>query len=101
MAYFKRDKKGDDRDRGRGNRDGFKKLSGFGKRKICKFCSDKDVELDYKNYTVLANFISEKGKIVPRRISGTCAKCQRQLAKEIKRARQIALLPATSGLFER
>jgi small subunit ribosomal protein S18 len=80
---------------------GFKKMSGFGRRKICKFCSDKDIELNYKNYTVLSGYITEKGKIVPRRISGTCAKCQRLLAREIKRARQMALIPYTSGLFER
>ena len=65
----------------------------FQRRKVCRFCADKKLVLDYKEAKTLRLFISETGKITPRRISGTCAKHQRQLALAIKRARQIALLP--------
>ena len=63
------------------------------RRKVCRFCADKKVSVDYKEPKTLRLFISETGKITPRRISGTCSKHQRQLALAIKRARQIALLP--------
>ena len=66
-----------------------------GRRKVCRFCADKTVELDYKNPTVLKNFITERGKLVPRRISGNCAKHQRKLALAVRRARMIALIPFT------
>ncbi len=65
----------------------------FQRRKVCRFCADKKLALDYKESKTLRLFISETGKVTPRRISGTCAKHQRKLAVEIKRARQIALLP--------
>lgn len=65
----------------------------FQRRKVCRFCADKKLVLDYKEAKTLRLFISETGKVTPRRISGTCAKHQRQLAVAIKRARQIALLP--------
>ncbi len=63
------------------------------RRKVCKFCADSKLVIDYKEVKILKNFVTERGKIVPRRISGTCAKHQRKLAAEIKRARNIALLP--------
>ena len=63
------------------------------KKKVCVFCVDKVEHIDYKDTAKLRRFISEKGKIVPRRISGNCAKHQRQLTVAIKRARTIALLP--------
>lgn len=63
------------------------------KKKVCMFCVDKVDTIDYKDTAKLRRFISEKGKIVPRRISGNCAKHQRQLTVAIKRARTIALLP--------
>lgn len=63
------------------------------KKKVCMFCVDKVDYIDYKDTAKLRRFISEKGKIVPRRISGNCAKHQRQLTVAIKRARTIALLP--------
>lgn len=65
----------------------------FQRRKVCRFCADKKLGLDYKEPKTLRLFISETGKVTPRRISGTCSKHQRKLAVEIKRARQIALLP--------
>lgn len=70
------------------------KKNGFKTAKHCKFCStSEDVILDYKNVSLLRNFITERGKILPSRISGTCAKHQRILTSEIKNARIMALLP--------
>ena len=63
------------------------------KKKVCMFCVDKVDNIDYKDTAKLRRYVSERGKIVPRRISGNCAKHQRQLTVAIKRARQIALLP--------
>ena len=71
----------------------FVKRKFYARRKFCRFCSDKTLKIDYKDYRGLRGFISERGKIVPRRISGTCAPHQRKLAEAIKRARNIALLP--------
>jgi len=65
----------------------------FIKKKYCKFCSDKVPFIDYKDVRVLRNYISERGKITPGKMSGTCARHQRELATSIKRARNIALLP--------
>jgi small subunit ribosomal protein S18 len=63
------------------------------RKKVCIFCADKVDFIDYKDSAKLRKFISERGKILPRRISGTCAKHQRELNTAIKRARQVALLP--------
>ncbi len=63
------------------------------KRKVCRFCLDKTLIIDYKNDSLLRRFTTEGGKIIPRRMSGNCAKHQRILAAEIKRARYISLLP--------
>jgi small subunit ribosomal protein S18 len=65
----------------------------FHRRKVCRFCADSKLAIDYKDPGILKYFITERGKIIPRRISGTCAKHQRHLATAIKRARKIALLP--------
>ena len=77
-------------------RDGEDRRSGKGKvffkKKVCKFCNQK-LKIDYKDADTLRRFITERGKILPRRITGTCAKHQRALALAIKRARVIALLP--------
>ncbi|UCH06194.1 MAG: 30S ribosomal protein S18, partial [Deltaproteobacteria bacterium] len=64
---------------------------------ICRFCADPSLQIDYKEPKTLAIFTSERGKIIPRRISGNCAKHQRMLALAIKRARNIALLPFTTA----
>jgi len=66
------------------------------KKKVCSFCIDKVESIDYKDVAKLRKYISERGKILPRRISGNCAKHQRQLTVAIKRARHIALLPYTA-----
>lgn len=91
---------GGDRDRGgdrggpggdddrRGGRGG-----GFGRKKVCRFCADKNAKVDFKNQNELKYFVTERGKIIPRRISGNCAKHQREVAVAIKRARGLALIP--------
>ena len=71
----------------------FVKRKFYARRKFCRFCSDKTLKIEYKDYRGLRGFITERGKIVPRRISGTCAPHQRKLAEAIKRARNLALLP--------
>lgn len=63
------------------------------KRKVCAFCADKNAVIDYKDVARLRRYVSERGKILPRRMSGTCAKHQREVAQAIKRARHMALLP--------
>ncbi len=67
------------------------------RRKVCRFCADKSLTIDYKDPKTLGHFITERGKILPRRITGTCAKHQRRLTTAIKQARIMALLPFTSG----
>jgi small subunit ribosomal protein S18 len=69
----------------------------YSRPKICQFCADKNLRMDYKNVDMLKRFVTEDGKIRPRRQTGTCAKHQRELAGVIKRARHIALLPYVSG----
>jgi small subunit ribosomal protein S18 len=90
---------GGDRDErgGRGDRDGEEggRGRGFGRRKVCRFCAEKAAKVDYKDQGQLKYFLTERGKIIPRRISGNCAKHQREVATAIKRARVLALLPYT------
>jgi small subunit ribosomal protein S18 len=66
------------------------------RRKVCRFCADKDSSIDFKDTRSLLSFITERGKIVPSRITGTCARHQRRLTTAIKRARAVALLPFTT-----
>ncbi len=66
------------------------------KKRVCRFCNDKNIAIDYKNPDLLISFISERGKILPRRLTGTCARHQRALTVAIKRARILALLPFTT-----
>ena len=67
----------------------------FSRRRVCRFCTDKELVIDYKDVKTLRNFVTERGKIIPRRIYGICARHQRQLTEAVKRARQLALLPYT------
>jgi small subunit ribosomal protein S18 len=96
--YSPRENRGEYRnDRGdnRGDRDGEgrnRDKSFFNKKKVCRFCTQK-AKIDYKDPDTLRRFTTERGKILPRRITGTCLKHQRKLAQEIKRARSICLLP--------
>ena len=80
--------------RGKGEGRGFRRR-GIGRRKVCRFCADKAMLIDYKDSRTLGNFLSERGKIIPSRITGNCARHQRQLTMAIKRARTVALLPYT------
>ena len=86
MAYERRDRDGDDRRPPQRRR----------RRKVCSFCVDKMEHIDYKDVPRLQKYISERAKILPRRMTGTCAKHQRVLTTAIKRARQVALLPYTA-----
>ncbi len=67
------------------------------RKKVCSFCMEKAETIDYKDTAKLRKYISERGKIVPRRVTGTCAKHQRDLTTAIKRARHVALLPYTNN----
>ena len=73
---------------------GFRKRGGFRRRKkVCVFCGENGGTIDYKNVNLLKKYVSERGKILPRRITGNCAKHQRALTVAIKRARHLAILP--------
>src|SRR5512147_213605 len=92
-----RGERGDRGDRGdRGGDEGGGRR-GFGRRKVCRFCADKALKVDYKDQQQMKYFLTERGKIIPRRISGNCAKHQREIATAVKRARMLALLPYTVG----
>lgn len=70
----------------------------FRRKKMCRFCVDKIDDINYKDVKMLSSFVSERGKITPRRISGVCTPHQRRLAEAIKQARNIALLPFAAGV---
>ena len=70
----------------------------FPRQKVCRFCADKSLVIDYKEVRTLRNFVTERGKIIPRRIYGNCARHQRKLTDAIKKARQIALMPYTGSI---
>ena len=84
------------RNSGNGGHSRFKRT--YHRRKVCKFCADSSLVIDYKDPRTLRYFTTERGKITPSRISGNCAKHQRELGLAIKRARKIALLPYTTAL---
>ena len=68
------------------------------RKRVCRFCSSNDIYIDFKNEKRLVRFLTEQGKIIPRRTSGNCAKHQRQLAMAIKRARHLALIPYVADI---
>lgn len=70
----------------------------FYRRKVCRFCTDKEQIIDYKDVKTLRNVITERGKIIPKRIYGTCATHQRQVTEAVKRARHLALIPYTGSI---
>ncbi|MBT3182843.1 MAG: 30S ribosomal protein S18 [Deltaproteobacteria bacterium] len=88
MAFNRRN----DRDKKKGR----KKKNIITRPRICRFCADRKIVIDYKDARILTPFITERGKIVPQRISGNCAKHQRAVNRAIKRARIIALVPYTA-----
>jgi small subunit ribosomal protein S18 len=77
-------------------KDGGQRRPMFRRRKVCKFCADKIDDINYKDVKLLAPFVPERAKVLPRRISGTCAMHQRKLRTAIMRARQLALIPYTA-----
>ena len=88
---------GNGRGAGAGARDGQgQRRSLFRRRKVCKFCADKIDDINYKDVKLLMPFVPERAKILPRRISGTCALHQRKLRTALMRARQLALIPYTA-----
>lgn len=70
-----------------------KRRGGYRKKKVCQFCADKNKTIDYKDVETLKKYVTERGKILPKRVTGTCAVHQREVTKAIKRARIVALLP--------
>jgi small subunit ribosomal protein S18 len=67
--------------------------SGLRKKKVCQFCAEKNININYKDVELLSKFITDRGKILPKRVTGTCAMHQREVTRAIKRARIVALLP--------
>ena len=88
-AAVGRSDEGRDDERGGGRR--------FGRRRVCRFCADNTSPIDFKDTNTLKYFTSERGKIIPRRISGNCQKHQKQVARAIKQARNVAILPYVSS----
>jgi small subunit ribosomal protein S18 len=74
-----------------------RRKTSYHRRKVCRFCADSSLPIDYKDFKTLRMFTTERGKIIPRRISGNCAKHQRKVSDAIKRSRNIALLPFTTS----
>lgn len=94
MPMRKQERNGRGKDGGREERGGgFRRRPG--RRKVCRFCADKDSRIDFKDARGLGNYLTERGKIIPSRITGTCSRHQRALTTAIKRARTVALLPYT------
>ncbi len=85
--------RGGDKGGGEGMEDDKRGGRAFGRRKVCRYCADKNAKVDFKDQAALKYFVTERGKIIPRRISGNCAKHQREVAKAIKRSRGLALIP--------
>lgn len=85
--------RGDRGERGEGMDDEKRGRGGFSRRRVCRFCADQKLAVDYKDQATLKYFVTERGKIIPRRISGCCSKHQRQIARAVKQARGIALIP--------
>ena len=89
------DKKQNNRRNNRNNDEDYNPKFRKVRKKVCALCANKDLVLDYKNADQLKKFVNEKGKILPRRATGACAKHQRDITLAVKRARQIAVLPFT------
>src|SRR5437879_4837779 len=93
--YESRDRDRDDRKGGKDKDKAKARKRGFARRKVCRFCADKNVGIDYKDPQTLKYFITDRGKIIPRRISGNCAKHQRRVGVAIRRTRISALMTST------
>ncbi len=90
-----RSERGERRDRGGKEDREDREFRSFYRRRVCKFCVEKIPFIDFKDIQTLRGFVTDRGKIIPRRISGTCARHQRELTTAVKRARNIAFLPFT------
>lgn len=90
----------EDRVKTESNGDQMQERRYYARPKVCQFCTDKQLTIDYKKIDLLRRFITDDGKIRPRRQTGTCARHQRQIANAVKQARQIALLPFTGKYWE-
>lgn len=93
MAFGRKFGRDKDKDK---DKKGFKKRKMISRPRVCRFCADKKLTIDYKDARLLSSFISERGKIVPRRISGNCAGHQREVTLALKRGRILALIPYTA-----
>jgi len=82
----------------RNSREGGDYRMTYQRRKVCRFCVDKTLTIDYKNTGVLQYFVTERGKIIPRRITGNCAKHQREITRAIRQGRNVALVPYTTPI---
>ena len=91
------DKKQNNRKNNRNNDEDYNPKFRKARKKVCALCANKDLVLDYKNADQLKKFVNEKGKILPRRATGACAKHQRDITLAVKRARHIAVLPYTQN----
>ena len=91
------DKKQNNRRNNRNNDEDFNPKFRKMRKKVCALCANKDLVLDYKNADQIKKFVNEKGKILPRRATGACAKHQRDITLAVKRARHIAILPYSSN----
>ena len=95
MAQFERSSR-PNRERSEDDRGGSRRRPMF-RRKVCRFCADKTIRIDYKDLRMITQFVTERGKMTPSRITGNCARHQRLLTTAVKRARSVALLPFTTA----
>ena len=95
MAQFERSSR-PNRERSDDDRGGSRRRPMF-RRKVCRFCADKTIKIDYKDLRTITQFVTERGKMTPSRITGNCARHQRLLTTAVKRARSVALLPFTTA----
>ncbi len=95
MAQFERSAR-PNRDRSDDDKGGSRRRPMF-RRKVCRFCADKTLKIDYKDLRTITQFVTERGKMTPSRITGNCARHQRLLTTAVKRARSVALLPFTTA----
>jgi len=95
MAQFERSSR-PNRERSDDDRGGSRRRPMF-RRKVCRFCADKTIRIDYKDLRMITQFVTERGKMTPSRITGNCARHQRLLTTAVKRARSVALLPFTTA----
>jgi small subunit ribosomal protein S18 len=96
MAQYGREGPGRPRERGDDEKGAQRRRPMF-RRKVCRFCADRTLKIDYKDIRTLSQFVTERGKMTPSRITGNCARHQRILTTAVKRARTVALLPFTTA----